>query len=166
MFQRLTKLIAPFPRQSAYCALITDVDDRDYALNLSNNDGASSSIFDLAEHKMLWPDVSFTGKILVTSVTLPTLACRQSIELSAYDTLVLDTQGSEMLVLQGAEAILPGFRFIKTEVADFESYKGCCQLPEVDKFLFARGFRRIAKREFARKRGTGSYFDLLYAART
>lgn len=165
LYERLTKLIAPFPKQRAFCGLITDVDDGEYALNLSNNDGASSSIFDLAGHKKLWPDVSFTGKLMMKSVKLSTLVHREGIELTGYDALVMDTQGSEMLVLKGAIDLFPSFRFIKTEVADFESYKGCCQFPEINEFLIARGFRRIAKHKFARKRGTGSYFDVLYAAR-
>lgn len=164
IYERLVKLIAPFPKQKAFCRLITDADDREYELNLSNNDGRSSSIFDLAEHRRLWPDTSFTGKIAMKSVSLSTLVRRESIDLSAYDTLVMDTQGSELLVLQGAVESLPGFRFIKTEVADFESYKSCCQFPEINEFLVNQGFRLIAKHEFVRKRGTGSYYDVLYEA--
>ena len=164
IFERLTKLIAPFPKQKAFCRLITDVDDREYSLNLSNHDGRSSSIFELAEHRKLWPDTSFTGKITVKSIRLSTLVRRESIELSTYDTLVMDTQGSELLVLQGAIDSLSRFRFIKTEVADFESYKSCCQFPEINEFLVQQGFRLIAKHEFVRRKGTGSYFDVLYEA--
>ena len=60
-----------------------------------------------------------------------------------FPALVMDTQGSELLVLRGADPRLPSFAFIKTEVADFEAYSGCCQLAEVTAFLSARGFRGV-----------------------
>lgn len=164
VFSRLQKSIATTPKQKAVCALVTDENDREYEFNLSNNDGASSSIFDLSEHRKLWPEVTFTRKITLRSATLSDLLKREQIDLGNYDAMVMDTQGSELLVLKGALSLLKEFRFIKTEVADFESYKGCCQLSEIDKFLVAHGFRRIAKREFAGRVGTGSYFDVLYAA--
>ena len=165
VFKRLTLLIKPFPNQRALCELITDTDDQEHVLHISNNGGASSSILELAEHKRLWPEVSYTTEIKLKSVRLSTLARRESLDMSAYDALVMDTQGSEMLVLKGAIEILSHFRFIKTEVADFEPYKGCCRLPEIDGFFQKCGYRRIATRPFAHKAGIGSYYDVLYAAR-
>ena len=44
--------------------------------------------------------------------------------LPAYDALAIDTQGSELLVLKGAGEALRNFRYIKTEAADFEAYRG------------------------------------------
>jgi hypothetical protein len=77
----------------------------------------------------------------------------------------MDTQGSELLILKGAIGILPAFRFIKTEVADFAAYKDCCRLSDMDEFLRCHAFRRVATKRFARKAGTGSYFDVTYARR-
>ena len=49
----------------------------------------------------------------------------------------MDTQGvMELMVLHGAVKLLPGLRYIKTEVADLESYSGCCTLKEISNFLF------------------------------
>jgi len=165
VFRRLTLLIAPFSNQKALCELITDTDGQEHVFHISNNGGTSSSILELGEHKRLWPDISYTTDITLKSVRLSTLARRESIDMSAYDALVMDTQGSEMLVLKGAIEILSNFRFIKTEVADFEPYKGCCRLPEMDKFFQNCGYRRVATRLFAYKAGIGSYYDVLYAAR-
>jgi FkbM family methyltransferase len=165
VFRRLTLSIASFSNQKALCELITDMDGQEHVLHISNNEGASSSIFEFAEHKRLWPEVSYTTDITRKSVRLSTLVRRESIDMSAYDALVMDTQGSEMLVLKGTIEILSHFRFIKTEVANFESYKGCCRLPEMDEFLKNCGYRRVATRPFAHKAGIGSYYDVLYAVR-
>ena len=55
--------------------------------------------------------------------------------MSKYDALVLDTQGSELLVLKGAAGLLPNIKYVQAEVADFESYSGACrQLAETDVF--------------------------------
>ena len=166
VFKRLAVLIAPFSNQKALCELITDTDGQECVLHVSNNDGASSSIFDLAEHKKLCPDISYTSEVKLKSVRLSTLVRREGIDLAAYGALVMDTQGSEMLVLKGAVEILSHFRFVKTEITNFESYKGCCRLPEMDEFFRNRGYRRIVTRPFAHKAGVGSYYDVLYATRS
>jgi FkbM family methyltransferase len=163
VFGRLRNLLEPYPAQKAFCHLITDVDNREYTFHISSNEGLSSSIFDLAKHKKLSPDVTFTKSIVLSSISLSSFVRHQQVNLADYDALVLDTQGSELLVLRGAVDILPAFKFIKTEVADFESYKGCCQLSELDDFFRAQRFRRVAKVRFAYKFGVGSYYDVVYA---
>lgn len=157
--------LASYPGQQAFQGLVTDCDDREYAFHVSNNEGVSSSILDFAGHKEIWPEVRFQKTITLRSITLTSLVRRQGLDLADYDALVLDTQGSELLVLRGAHDLLSCFRFIKAEVADFESYAGCCRLPDLDAFLRGYGFRRVAGRRFAHKGGVGSYFDVTYQNR-
>jgi FkbM family methyltransferase len=164
IYQQLQKLIASYPKQKALCRLVTDVNDREYVFHISINEGQSSSILDLAAHKQLYPNIDYTGSIRLNSARLSTLMHNEGIDLSIYDTLVIDTQGSELLVLKGAVDILPHFRFIKSEVADFEAYKGCCRLSEMDKFLRQHDFRRTIKARFGYKFGAGSYYQVVYAA--
>ena len=163
MFSKLTANIVGLRKHKAYCQLMTDVDDREYSFHLSNNEGLSSSILDLSLHKELWPEVSFTTSIPLKSATLSSLVRREAIDLSKHDALVMDTQGSELLILKGAMDLLPAFRFIKTEVADFEAYEGGCQLSDLDGFLLPRGFRRVITYPWTRKAGVGSYFEVIYA---
>ena len=82
--------------------------------------------------------------------------------MTEYDVLVLDTQGSELLVLKGATSLLPHIKYVRAEVADFEAYEGCCKLDDMDKFFKEHGFRRIAEGRFAQKKDVGSYYDVLY----
>ena len=165
VFSRLTAHISGIPKQRGLCHLITDVDDKEYSFHVSSNEGQSSSILHLAQHKEIWPEVSFTKSVTLKSVTLSSLVKREQIDLSKYNALVMDTQGSELLILKGAVEVLTKFRYIKTEVADFEAYQNCCQLSDIDHFLEGHGFRRLATHQFVHKAGVGSYFDVTYAKR-
>ncbi len=165
VFERLKQNLIDFPKQAAYQRLVAAEDGVRHTLHISNNDGESSSILELAEHRSIWPEVVFTDSIDLEAVTLPTLFREERIDLASFDALVLDTQGSELLILQGAVDLLPGFRFIKTEVADFESYEGGCQLPELDAFLTGHGFKRRRMGAFAKSPKGGKYYDVLYQRR-
>ena len=154
--------LAPFPQQCALEALVTDVDDREYEFHVANNSGESSSILELKDHRDVWPDVAFTRSITLHGVTLPTLLAREGIDVARYDALVMDTQGSELLVLQGAETLLPRFSYIKTEVPDFEAYQGCVQLDDLSEFLAARGFRELVRNRWISREAGGHYYDIVY----
>jgi hypothetical protein len=65
-------------------------------------------------------------------------------------------------VLKGAIPVLGNFRYIKIEVADFESYKGCCQLGDVEPFMQKNGFSEFSRRKFASRAAGGSYYDIIY----
>ncbi|GMR17055.1 MAG: hypothetical protein BMS9Abin32_109 [Gammaproteobacteria bacterium] len=82
--------------------------------------------------------------------------------MNVFDTLVLDTQGSELMVLQGAGTLLHDIRYIKTEVADFEAYKGCARLHELSAYLEAFGFAETSRERFATRSQGGSYYNVIY----
>jgi FkbM family methyltransferase len=149
-------------RQRAVEGLVTDRDDVEYPFHIASNRGQSSSILELERHREIWPGVSYTGTITLKSVTLATLLHRARIEAADYDALVIDTQGSELLVLKGAEPLLHNFKYVMTEVADFESYQGCCRLADIDSFMTRCGYREFKRTTLVRRAGVGSYFEVLY----
>jgi FkbM family methyltransferase len=162
IFDRLKTRLSAYPDQRAFNYLVTDVDEKEYSFHIASNDGGSSSIYEFAAHKEIWPDVTYTKTITIKSITLDSLIKRERIEMINFDALIMDTQGSELLVLKGAANILRHFRFIKTEVADFESYRGCCRLMDMDEFLQGHGYKRVVTKRVAHKHGVGSYYDVLY----
>jgi hypothetical protein len=111
----------------------------------------------------VWPKVDYTRTIVLRSTTLASLFAREHMDAARYDALVMDTQGSELLVLRGAEPLLPHFKFVKTEVPDFEAYAGCAQLEDIAAFFAARGFVEHARHRFAERGGGGAYYDVVYA---
>ena len=58
-----------------------------------------------------------------------TEAAREGVDITRYDALVMDTQGSELPVLKGAQSLLPGFarprcRFSRRTKAARRSHRG------------------------------------------
>jgi len=162
VFQTLKENLRGYPKQSAINALLTDSEGKLYDFNVSNNSGLSSSIYDFAHHKELWPDVSFTSTIQLRSRTLTSILHDIGRSLADFDALILDVQGAELLVLAGSGEALAELRFIKAEASDFEAYRGACTLDTLSNFLAGRGFRQSRKECFATKKGCGSYYDVLY----
>ncbi len=165
VFAELEANIAAFPGQRALQALVADTDGREYAFHVSNNQGLSSSILELKQHRDVWPDVRYEKTVRLPGVTLPSLLERHGIDPRGYEALILDTQGSELLVLEGARSLLPAFRFIATEAADFEAYEGCCRIDDVSDFVAAHGFRERSRHCFATRPRGGRYYDVMYERR-
>lgn len=97
-----------FPQQQAFHALITDCDDEEYQFHISNNRGMSSSIFALKDHSAIWPEVTFTSAVCLSSIKPVSHFRRERIDPADYQALILDTLGSELLVFLGAFPILGG----------------------------------------------------------
>lgn len=165
LFAELERNIAGLQDQRAVRALVTDNDDAEYSFHVASNAGGSSSILELKLHADIWPDVTYTRTVAMRGTTLPSLLEAERIDSRAYDALVMDTQGSELLVLRGAAALLGQFKYIRTEVADFEAYENCCQLADIESFLAAYDFREQVRKVIARHPSGGGYYDIVYRKR-
>ncbi len=159
-FYVLEEQIKNRPHQHALNYLVAD--GKRYKFGVANNAGQSSSIFDFARHKELWPDVGHVAAVMMESVTLAWVINRHRIDLDVYDALVLDVQGAELLVLQGAGDYLTRFKWIQAEAADFEAYQGGCQLRDIDAHMTAHGFVREQLFPGNAREGVGQYFEALY----
>ena len=166
VFTQLKSNIRVFVKQQAFQALITDVDGKEYKFNLANNGGQSSSILAFKQHTDICPDVRYTSAMLLKSITLATLFKNEKIDSDKYQALIMDTQGSELLVLRGALPLLEHFQFIKVEVSNFESYEECCQLSDISHFMNEHGYREFSRYKFASREQGGEYFDIVYKRHT
>lgn len=162
VFEQLKRNIADYSDQKAFKYLLTDQDDKEVELKISNNNGASSSILDLGLHKHIWPSVNYINSIKLKSLTLNTLINKESLNIKDYQALIIDTQGSELLVLKGASEILLNINYVVTEAADFESYVGCCKIGDLSEFLGKYGFKEISRKKFAHHKEAGNYYDVIY----
>lgn len=165
VFDQLQANIAGLPRQRAIRGLVTDSDGMTYAFHVASNNGQSSSILPFKHHLEVWPHIRYEGTVELTGETLPSILQRHGLDASGYQALVLDTQGSELLVLHGASPMLRAFRYIKVEASDFEIYEGCCLLSDVSAFLAQHGFTELSRHCFAEGAGGGRCFDVVFARR-
>ncbi len=162
IFDDLIENIQYYPNQKALRYLITDKNNEEYNFFIANNHGASSSIFDFGLHTAIWPHVHFSSSRKLKSITLATMLENEGININQYDALIMDTQGSELLVLQGAANIINNFSYILTEVADFEAYIGCCQEMDITAFMETMGFIELERQIQKTKPEIGSYYNILY----
>jgi FkbM family methyltransferase len=165
VFDVLSQNIKSFPLQRAVNRLITDRDDAEYVFHVANNYGMSSSILPLDRHQEMWPEVKFESQMSLRSITLDTLLAEMAVKPRDYEALVIDTQGSELLVLNGARQLLGGIKYVKTEAADFEAYSGCAKVADLESFLSNFNFALVRRDKFAEKEGVGCYYDLLFRRR-
>jgi FkbM family methyltransferase len=162
IYEKLRSNLSGISGQVALSGLVTDSNNKSYDFHIANNEGASSSILEFNLHQDIWPGINFNKTIKLYSKTLPTILRDNQISLPAYDMLVMDTQGSELLILKGALPILENFIYIKTEVPDFESYTGCCQLKDLHLFLSNQGYAEYSRVKFASHPNGGNYYDIIY----
>ena len=161
VFDALVENLRSYQKQEAIRALLTDRSGQQLKFNIASNCGASSSIFELGLHKDIWPDVEYIESLEIESETLDGLVARGVVR-GPIDAIILDTQGSELLALKGAETTLRQVRYVKTEAADFASYKGGATVDDIRRFLTRRSFKLVKSTRFARHPTAGSYYDLVF----
>jgi len=85
-------------------------------------------------------DLSHQREVMVETTTMD-LLCPE-LGLARVDYLKLDTQGTELQILEGAQNLLGGSNIgvIKCEVAFIPVYKGQCLFSDIDQFLRDHGF--------------------------
>lgn len=124
----------------------------------TSNDGMSSSIFKLKNHKYMSPDVAAAGTIKTVQKRLDDYLINEPvIANNKYNVLVIDVQGAELVALKGAVHTLRNIDAIIAEVNYDELYSGGVYIQDLDKFLAEHDFVRVDS--ISVKRGYG---DALY----
>jgi FkbM family methyltransferase len=151
VFETLGHRIKSYPNQTAILAVLGD-STRLVNFKVTDNEGQSSSVFSLAKgHRFPTKVVS---EISLQMKRLDEILTAQ--DLADFSHWVVDVQGAELIVLQGAGDLLNNCYTLDVEVSTYETYMGGAKFEELDSFLRKRGF--IALWEFAKN----SHGNLLY----
>lgn len=161
-YEKLNVNLDRYAHQKAYRRLLTDKLGEEYKFMVTSNEAASSSIYEFKRHSEIWPKVKQVSETTMMSTTLYDFCREVDLPLKDYNGLVLDTQGSELLVLIGAAPIITNFDYIKVEAADFESYKGGCQLKDIETFMENNGFKEVDRQVQVTDPKVGTYYDITY----
>ena len=163
VYEKMIDNISLYPRQRGVNALLGARDGEEVTLGIANNNGASSSMLPLDEHAVLFPDIEIVEQRKLTTITLDTMISRYDIQLDDYQALTLDTEGAEMMILQGAGDLLRHFDYVKCEVADFPARTGTPSTKDLDNLLTGLGFRQLARRSFGMGPGdVGTFWDIVW----
>lgn len=166
VFNELVENLKNFPRQKALNYLLDSCNKDSVRFNISSNSGESSSLLALGDHQRMYPDVTYVECVNLNARTLDWVIENESIDLSLYDSLILDVQGAELRVLEGASNAMTRMRFIEVEVADFRSYTGCPVLQEMTHFMEAHGFILEYLQRVSFSPGIGTYYNATYKNHT
>ncbi len=117
-----------------------------YAWNLNNeeitfnvtNKTASSSLFNLDQHLVKYPEIYVKEKIKIYTSRLDAVLPKDA----KFDYVALDIQGSELKALEGLGRLLDQVKWIYTEVSRERLYENAPLLRDMDDFLFQKGFKR------------------------
>ncbi len=139
---KIEQALAPYwPSQRVIHALLLDRDGVNTPFHVTNYDGMSSSVLEFGTHRTFHPDTVFVDEIVLPSSSIDAIVKLEGIH--SVNMLVMDLQGAELLVLQGATELLPSIDFVITEVNYAEVYKNCAQVEQLDGFLGEYGLDRV-----------------------
>jgi FkbM family methyltransferase len=136
--------ISFYRNQQIYCALLGDGEIKDRTFFISNDYGASSSLFEFNQNyrdvSVLNPDLKMKKKITLPMLRLETFVEKNNINISEFNYWVLDVQGSELLVLKGAENLLRSCDYLLIEVHKVPIYSQGVLFQELKNWLKLRNF--------------------------
>ena len=162
VFSELLSNLLNFPRQRALNYLVDYSNNSNVLFNIASNSGESSSLLQLKDHKIMYPDVSYVAVKYLESRTLDYIVDHERIVLSKYNALILDVQGAELRVLQGASKSMKKLLYIQVEVADFQAYKSCPILSEMTSFMNQNNFELHYLERVSFSPRAGTYYNAVY----
>lgn len=142
IFIDLKNYISRFINQKAYNELIYNIDGERLKFNISNNDAASSSIYDFGDESIK-QNLKMIENISLVSKKIDTFFNENKINPGDYDFWVIDLQGAELVALRGAEKSLKTCNFIYVEVSKGDHYKNAVQWNELSEYLKKFDFENL-----------------------
>jgi FkbM family methyltransferase len=141
LFKRLLKNIYGYPNQTAFNFGVHDT-LTEAELNISSNDGQSSSILEFGTHATNHPDVKYIGKQTIKLVRLDEMFI-DYLDIQKFNFLNIDVQGVELNVIKSLGMLLYSFDYVYCEVNNQEVYKNCSRVEEIDTYLSDFKFTRV-----------------------
>ena len=128
-------------------------------LNIANN-GQSSSMLAMGTHAVHHPDIQYDRQESVDLVAVDDWIDQLGEQRERLNFVNLDVQGYELQALRGLQRQLRFADYVYTEVNFEEVYSSCALVADLDAYLGACGFSRVALVDT----GAG-WGDALYAKR-
>jgi FkbM family methyltransferase len=141
----LSAVCKQIPNFVAVNTLCTDETGKEYTFHLASNGGQSSSILKPAKHLEMFDYVKFDSTVQLVSNTLDNVteflrANGHTAVVGTLDLLYMDTQGSELKILMGANRTLKDIKYIFTEVMRAGLYEGQAPFLQFCNYLDSIGY--------------------------
>ena len=134
--------VSTYVNQSAFNILLYEEDNKKIKFNISNNDGASSSIFSFGSESEK-DHLEMINSVNLISKKIDTFFLEQLFKVEDYDFWVMDIQGAELSALKGAKKSLEKCNFIYVEISMGDYYRNASQWEEIKSFLKKFNFENL-----------------------
>jgi FkbM family methyltransferase len=142
IFLDLKDYVTTFINQKAYNILLYEEDDIKKIFKISNNDAASSSIYEFGNSNFN-NDINMIDRIILKTMKIDTFFKKERIVSNEYDFWVLDLQGAELPTLKGATQSLRYCKYIYVEISKNDYYKNGTKWTELKQFLINNNFQNL-----------------------
>lgn len=126
--------LAEMPHHEAVRAVCAETEGEHVTFNVASNGGQSSSLLPLGPHAEFHPTVAYTGVQPMITTTVDRLIAEHCPK-RVPNLLVVDAQGADLRVLQGATRSLPLIDGVLVEASEAPLYEGGCTLKQITAFL-------------------------------
>lgn len=141
VYEKLCERISADKSHYAVRHCCSDVNNTEVVFNIANMGGLASSMLPLgASIQKSYPGICYVNSFKILTRTLDSIL-EESFAESQFDLLVMDTQGAELKVLQGAHQLLKRVRYVYSEVSEYPLYDGGCTHEQIDSLLKLYGFK-------------------------
>ena len=134
VIQELKDHVEQYPNQKVIHSLLGSTDDSVINFNISNNDSASSSIFQFGKDSKS-KNLKMVQSVELKSKKFDSLVKEYSIDILNFDFWILDLQGSELMALNGAQKSLKNCNSLLVEVSKDDQYLNAPRWEDIKKFL-------------------------------
>jgi FkbM family methyltransferase len=143
--------------KNVYNALISEEEKKvDFIIT---NNGESSSILELEEHKKEHPHIHEIARLEMNTKRLDNFLKENDIQIP-FNFINIDIQGNELSALKSLGTYINQVKYIYTEINTKHLYKNCALLHEIDDYLKKHGFLRLDTT--LTKHGWGDAFYMKY----
>ena len=144
-FNAVAEICRQLPGMIAVQALCAETTGKNFTFHVASNAGQSSSILPPANHLGQFDWVKFDQTVELTSTSLDDViaflnANGHAQVCAGLDTLYMDTQGAEVMVLAGGSKTLARINYVYTEVTRNEMYQNAPSLRDLMAVLTPAGF--------------------------
>jgi len=136
-------VLEPYPNHIIFNDCISDRDNQEVVLNISNNQGQSSSLLELAHHKIAHPEVHYIDTIKLRTKRVDTLFKQNKLNISDYQFVNIDIQGNELKALKGMGELLSQVSYLYLEINELYLYTDCALVSEIDEYVAQFGFKGV-----------------------
>jgi|LakMenEpi03Aug12_release.lakeMendotaPanAssembly.Ray.scaffolds.fasta_scaffold641836_1 FkbM family methyltransferase len=136
-FEKLSENIKQFHNQIAFNAMLGAQCQSLRDFFITSNNGESSSLYPLAKNEY-WEGLENSEVCRLPSKRLDCLF--SDLEIQEFDYWIVDVQGAEIEVLEGAGNLLKFCRYLQVEISQEKFYFGGANFQDVKFFLESKSF--------------------------